>query len=238
MDKASSAEDVPTPSWHVGPMCNLYSIKTRRADLARKFRLSDNRMAVFGALPAIFPSGMAPVIKLSDDGERELFLRSWGFILLRDGYAPKRVTNTRDDKVQSRFWKDSFVKRRCLVPATAFCEPDEGKPARWHWFALKGNVDRPLFAFAGIYRQWNGPIKKDGPNVDIEVFSFMTTLPNALTSTINHERSPVLLTEEAQFATWLTGTPEEAFGLIAPSDPERMRIVQSGFDKKDLLEAA
>jgi hypothetical protein len=25
-------------------MCNLYSIKTRRADLAHKFRLSDNRM--------------------------------------------------------------------------------------------------------------------------------------------------------------------------------------------------
>ena len=68
------------------------------------------------------------------------------------------------------------------MPATAFCEPDEGKPARWHWFALKGNVDRPLFAFAGIYRQWKGPIKKDGDNVDIEMFSFMTTLPNALTT--------------------------------------------------------
>lgn len=42
----------------------------------------------------------------------------------------------------------------------------------------------PLFAFAGIYRQWKGPVKKDGPNVDIEVFSFMTTLPNTLTMTI------------------------------------------------------
>jgi putative SOS response-associated peptidase YedK len=66
----------------------------------------------------------------------------------------------------------------------------------------------------------------------------MTTLPNALTKTINHERSPVLLTEEAQFVTWLTGTPEEALGLITTSDPERMLIVQSGFEKKDLLEAA
>ena len=101
-------------------MCNLYSIKTRRADLARKFRLSDNRMAVFGALPAIFPGGMAPIIKQSADGERELVMRSWGFILLRDGYAPKRVTNTRDDKVQTKFWKNSFVNRRCLVPATIF----------------------------------------------------------------------------------------------------------------------
>ena len=94
-----------------------------------------------------------------------------------------------------------------------------------------------LFAFAGIYRQWKGPTKKGGDNVDIEVFLFMTTLPNALTSTINHERSPVLLTEEAQFATWLTGT-EQAMGLITTSDPDRMRIVQSGFEKKDLLEEA
>ena len=218
-------------------MCNLYSIRTSRAALARKFRLSDNRMGAFDALPAIFPGHMAPIIKQSEDGERELVMRSWGFILLREGYAPKRVTNTRDDKATTKFWKDSFEKRRCLVPATAFCEPDEGKPARWHWFALNGG-ERPLFAFPGIYRQWKGPIKKDGPNVDIEVFSFMTTLPNTLTMTINHERSPVLLTEEAEFATWLSGTPEEAFGLIKVSDPGRMSIVQSGFEKKDLTELA
>jgi putative SOS response-associated peptidase YedK len=218
-------------------MCNLYSVRTSRAALARKFMLSDNRMAAFEPLSAIFPGHMAPIIKQSADGERELVLRSWGFILLRDGYAPKKVTNTRDDKVQTKFWKDSFEHRRCLVPATAFCEPDEGKPARWHWFALKADEPRPLFAFAGIWRQWKGPIKKAGPNVDIEVFSFMTTLPNALTSTINHERSPVLVTSEEECRTWLTGTPEEAFAAIKTSDPEGMRIVQSGFDKEDLLAA-
>src|SRR6476659_1843704 len=219
-------------------MCNLYSIRTSRAALARKFMLSDNRLAAFEPLPAIFPGHVAPIIKQSVDGVRELVLRSWGFILLRDGYAPKRVTNTRDDKVETKFWKDSFAHRRCLVPATAFCEPDEGKPARWYWFALKAEEPRPLFAFAGIYRQWKGPIKKAGPNVDIEVYSFMTTLPNTLTSTINHERSPVLLTTEAEYGAWLTGTPEEAVGLIKPSDPEMMSIVQSRFDKEDLLALA
>jgi putative SOS response-associated peptidase YedK len=149
------------------------------------------------------------------------------------------VTNTRDDKAHTKFWKGSFEKRRCLVPASAFCEPDEGKPARWHWFALKDRGDpRPPFAFAGIYRTWKGPIKKDGPNVDIEVFSFMTTLPNTLTETINHERSPVLLTDEGQYSTWLTGSPTDAFGLIKTSDPAMMQIVQSGFEKKDLPAAA
>jgi putative SOS response-associated peptidase YedK len=219
-------------------MCNLYSLNKKRDAVARFFRVSHNRAAAYEPLPAIFPGHMAPIIKPSADGERELLMRSWGFILLRDGYAPKRVTNTRDDKATTKFWKDSFEKRRCLVPASAFCEPDEGKPARWHWFALNGEGERPLFAFAGIYRQWKGPIKKDGPNLDIEVFSFMTTLPNTLTMTINHERSPVLLTQEHEFSTWLTGSPEDAFGLIKTSDPERMRIVQSGFDKKDQGEMA
>ena len=155
-------------------MCNLNSVRTSRSALARKFDLSDNRMAAFEPRPAIFPGHMAPIIKQSADGERELVMRSWGFVLLRDGYAPKRVTNTRDDKVSTKFWKDSYENRHCLVPATAFCEPDEGKPARWHWFSLIGEEPRPLFAFAGIYRQWKGPIKKAGPNVDIEMFSFMT----------------------------------------------------------------
>ena len=65
-------------------MCNLYSIKTRCADLARKFRLSDNRITMFDTLPAIFPGHTAPIIKKSDDGARELVLRSLGFVLLRD----------------------------------------------------------------------------------------------------------------------------------------------------------
>ena len=60
------------------------------------------------------------------------------------------MTNARDDKVHTKFWKDSFEKRRCLVPVTAFCESDEGKPARWHRFALKGDEERPLFAFPSI----------------------------------------------------------------------------------------
>jgi putative SOS response-associated peptidase YedK len=66
----------------------------------------------------------------------------------------------------------------------------------------------------------------------------MTTQPNALTETINHKRSPVILTEEEQFATWLRGSPDDAFGLIKTSDPDRMQIVRSGLDKKDLLQAA
>jgi len=80
-------------------------------------------------------------------------------------------------------------------------------------------------------------VKKDSPDVELDVYSFMTTAPNALTDSINHERMPVLLSEEADFETWLSGSPAEAFALARSFDPRAMRIVQSGFEKKDLLAA-
>lgn len=100
-----------------------------------------------------------------------------------------------------------------------------------------GEHERELFAFPGIWQRWKGPVKKDGPNVEVDVYSFMTTTPNALTDSINHERMPVLLSKEDEFETWLSGTPSEAFQIARSFDPNAMRIVQSGFDKEDLLAA-
>lgn len=217
-------------------MCNLYAVTTARETMLRLFRVGDNRAATFAPLPAIFPGHVAPVVRRSTDGAREIIPMSWGFVLLQDGKAPRRVTNTRDDKLASRFWKPSFEQRRCLVPATAFCEPHDGrKPATWHWFALAGAEPRPLFAFAGLWQRWRGPVKKEGPNVEIDVYSFMTTAPNALTAGINHERSPVLLASDEEREAWLEGDTTSAIGLLRPFPAERMRIVQEGFDKLDLL---
>lgn len=219
-------------------MCNLYSMTRSREAVRRLFKVSDNRAATIDSQPAIFPGYTAPVIRKADDGDRELLPMSWGFVLLQKDKAPKRVTNVRDDKIlESRFWRESFETRRCLVPASSYCEPNGQTPASWYWFALNGDDERPLFAFPGIWRRWTGPFKKDGPNVDIEVYAFMTTAPNALTVSINHERMPVLLSSEEDFETWLSGSTREAYQLARSFDPASMRIVQSGKEKKDLLAA-
>jgi putative SOS response-associated peptidase YedK len=114
-------------------------------------------------------------------------------VLLQKDRAPRRVTNVRDDKIlESRFWRGSFEERRCLVPATSFCEPNgEVKPATWHWFALHGRDDRPLFAFPGIWRRYQGPVGKEGPKVDLEVYAFLTTTPNELVAAIRAKLSRV-----------------------------------------------
>ena len=223
---------------YINAMCNLYSMTRPRDAVLKFFDISDNRATAFAPSDAIFPGYEAPVIRLAADGERELSVMNWGFLRLEKGKAPRRVTNTRDDKILgSPFWKKSFEQRRCLVPASSYCEPKGEKPATWHWFTVNGKSqqDRPLFAFPGIWTRYKGPIKKDGPTVDQEVFSFMTTEPNELTASINHERMPVLLTSDEDFRTWLAAPTEEAFSLARSYAAEQMRIVQSGFEKLDLL---
>ncbi len=217
-------------------MCNLYSLTKSREAIVRLFKVPHNRAAAFDPVPAIFPARSAPVIRPTEDGALELVIMSWGFVLPQAGKAPRRVTNVRDDKARSSsFWRDSFETRRCLVPVTSFAEPHDGRtPATWHWFALTGEDPRPLFAFAGIWRRWKGPIKKDGPVVEVDTYSFMTTEPNALTSGINHERSPVVLATDAARDTWLNGSADAAFALAKPYPADGMRIVREGFEKADL----
>ena len=105
------------------------------------------------------PGLLSPVVRQAEDGEHELSLLSWGFLLLQPERAPRRVTNVRDDKVlTSSFWRPSFEDRRCLVPASSYCEPKGEKPATWHWFARIGAEPRPLFSFAGVWRRYKGSL--------------------------------------------------------------------------------
>jgi putative SOS response-associated peptidase YedK len=184
--------------------------------------------------PAIFPKDTAPVIRRREDGTRELCPMQWGFLLpqvsKRTGQPilPKPVTNARDDKLRaSPFWRESFETRRCLVPASAFCEPKGRKPAVYHWFGLTADDDeaRPPFAFAGLWRRWRGEIR--GEAVDLELYAIVTTRPNPLVAQVHPDRMPVIL-EPEDHAAWLDGTPDAAAGLPGPLPQERMRIVRQG----------
>jgi putative SOS response-associated peptidase YedK len=57
-------------------MCNLYSLNKKRDAVARFFRVSHNRSAVFRPASAIFPRHVAPVVLPAADGEREIVTMS------------------------------------------------------------------------------------------------------------------------------------------------------------------
>jgi putative SOS response-associated peptidase YedK len=146
------------------------------------------------------------------------------------------VNNTRDDKATtSRFWKSSFEERRCLIPASSFAEyhpnnRDENGHKTVVWFAIKGDEPRPPFAFAGIWRTWRGSYK--GELQEMNVYSMMTTTPNEVVKPIHPSRMPVIL-DPADFDTWMTGSPDEAAGLLKPFAADRMHIAMEGGNADD-----
>lgn len=85
-------------------------------------------------------------------------------------------------------------------------------------------------AFPEVWTRYRGPLKKDGETIEQDVFAFMTTAPNELTISVNHQRMPVLLSDPADFETWLFGCPDGAF------KPARS-YVQSGSVREDLVVA-
>ena len=130
-------------------MCNLYSLNKKRDAVARLFRVSHNRAAAFEPLASIFPGHVAPVVRQTEDNERELAMLSRGFVLLQKDKAPRRVTNVRDDRILSKFWRTSF-EASLPRPASSFCEPNgDVKPATWHWFSITAQRHGHCLRFRG-----------------------------------------------------------------------------------------
>jgi putative SOS response-associated peptidase YedK len=180
-------------------------------------------------LPAIFPDQLAPVVRTGVDGVREMLNMRWGFPPPPSGGRP--VTNIRN--LNSSFWRSWLAPaQRCIVPATSFCEYTDTTPKIAHWFALAD--ERPLFAFAGLWRPWRGVRgKEDGEHL---LFAFLTTEPNDLVRPIHAQAMPVMLTG-GDIDVWLGAPEKEALALARPFPSEAMKIVISG-PREDPGEAA
>ena len=90
------------------PVCNIYSLNKNRESIAKMFKVGHNRSIDISRLPGVFPNYNAPVIRMAADGEREMVNLNWGFVLPQPGKAPRRVTNVRDDKARTGFWRESM----------------------------------------------------------------------------------------------------------------------------------
>jgi hypothetical protein len=59
-------------------MCNLYSLTKGQAAIRDWFRARHDRAGNLPLLPGIFSDQMAPIVRASIDGERELVMARWG----------------------------------------------------------------------------------------------------------------------------------------------------------------
>lgn len=196
-------------------MCNLYSVTTAQSAIVALARALSDRTGNLAPLPEIYPDQMAPIVRNTPDGPRELAMARWGMPTPPQHLKTRRdpgVTNIRN--AASPHWRPWLGPgHRCLVPVTAFSEPGpDRKPV---WFA-SADADQPMF-FAGIEtRGWRSLRKvKDGETTD-DLFGFLTTAPNAEIAEIHPKAMPVILTDPAEWEAWLTVPWPDAARLQHP----------------------
>ncbi|MBH0111768.1 SOS response-associated peptidase family protein [Novosphingobium sp. YJ-S2-02] len=184
-------------------MCNLYRMTKGTDEVARLF--AAETMHVANLADEVYPGYPGMVV-----AQGAVEVMNWGFPLVLTGkqgrkLKPKPVTNARDDKLHTPFWKDSFVQRRCIIPVSAWAEP-EGRSGHMTrtWYAPEGE---DLFAVAGLWRE-SGEWGRVYTMVMVDACAQMVDV---------HDRMPVLLTP-GQWAQWTDAAPEAAFELCRTSE--------------------
>jgi putative SOS response-associated peptidase YedK len=121
--------------------------------------------------------------------------------------------------LDSNVWKDSFLKRRCLIPVDNFIEWQTNGKAKLPW--AFGMADDSPFALGGVWRHWRSPDR----TAEMDTFAIITTEPNELiVEKTGHDRMPVII-QRKDYQRWLEpGSAERPpVDLLRPFDSERMK---------------
>jgi putative SOS response-associated peptidase YedK len=233
-------------------MCNLYSLSKHQAGILQMVQAMTPDVGNFPPLPGIFPDYAAPVIRTNAAGERELAMPRWGMPSSKKALfdaATKRAdklrakgkdvhfedllkmepdggtTNIR--RTESRHWSPWLgAESRCLVPFTAFNEPDQVERGPSVWFALA--EDRPLAFFAGVWTPHACVRKISKGWEEIEAFAFLTTDANAEVAQFHPKAMPVILRTEEEQEVWLKAPWDQAKSLQKPLPAGSLVVLDRG----------
>ena len=186
-------------------MCGRYAFWTERNQVLKHFGLENAPLFRHGY--NIAPTHSIPAVRLHL-GERELINCHWGLVPHWARDIKIHPINARAESLTSKpFFRDSFRKRRCLIPANGFYEwQGRAGHKQPYFFRVKG---AELFAFAGLWDHW------DNPEQSFDSCAIITTGANKAMKPV-HDRMPVIVDPE-DYEAWLEEGPEE---LLKPYDGE------------------
>ena len=179
-------------------MCGRFTLTSELKEIQEHFN-AHNPVA-YGASYNIPPSREIPAVRPSQTG-RELFLCRWGLIPHWSKPENKyQAINARAETLASKpYFRDAYKKRRCLIPANGYYEWKKELQAKQAYYIHL--PDNPLFAFAGLWENWQHQDRH------IESCAIITTAANTRTQTI-HDRMPVIL-DRRDYDEWLESGAEK-----------------------------
>lgn len=178
-------------------MCGRFVQVERPEFYAEHFR------ADFVRSETITPSwNVAPTMNVyavaQHDGDRVLTSLRWGLVPFwaKDRKIGSRAINARiETAMQKPMFKDSFAKRRCLIPVDGFYEWQKKEKGKLPHF-IHSTDGKPL-SVAGLWSSWRDPETDER----LLTCTILTGEPNSLVRPI-HDRMPVVI-PEANWDRWL-----------------------------------
>lgn len=146
----------------------------------------------------IFPTNTVAIIRQIED--KEIDFLKWGFM---PSFTKKPIINARGETVHIKpTFKNSFINRRCIIPATSFFEWEKVGDKK---IRRRISLDKELFSMAGLYNSFFDEGKQ------YEAFTILTINANDQMKHI-HERMPLILKEEDE-DMWLDSNNKNILGL-------------------------
>jgi len=185
---------------------------------------------IFDAVPLVDDPGgrfnVAPTdpasVVVERDGRRALTTYRWGLVphWATDLSIGTRHINARAETLAtSHAFRDSFTRRRCIVPADGFYEwrrlVDRRQPFVIH------RTDGATLGLAGLWSGWRDPSTGEVRRT----FAIVTSEANEAIAPL-HDRMPVVLPRDA-WATWLDPQRDdlgELQALLQPAPAEWLEV--------------
>jgi putative SOS response-associated peptidase YedK len=174
-------------------MCGRFALSLSFNELLKLYKLK-NKVDLRPNYNVTPQSDIPVVLHSRKTGDNELHLLKWGLIphWSKDASIGYKLINARADTVDSKpSFRESFKKRRCIIPAEGFYEWEKESKQPYFIKPKKG-----IFSFAGIWDRW-----ADIEGHPVVTCAIITT--EAPTKLANiHDRVPVVLRDD-EIDGWL-----------------------------------
>lgn len=186
-------------------MCGRYVIAQDADTYARFFRADEIRTESLNPNYNVAPTDRVYAVAVHEN-RRLLGTFRWGLIPTWAS-KPTGQINARAETVAERpTFRDSFIKRRCIVPADGFYEWQQLERSKLPHFI--GIRDGSPMAFAGLWSSWRDPATGE----QVRSCTIITTAAHPSLARI-HGRMPVMLAPEVQ-DEWLSSPSNDPDCLL------------------------